>query len=68
VYDLNDPYPRLGTHLPDVTVITPGVPVAAARWTGPLLRGSARAPCGHRGVTGSDAAFLDRLEEEGVEI
>ena len=68
VYVLNDPY-HGGTHLPDITVITPvyldGVPLAK-----PLFYVGSR---GHHadigGITpGSMPPFSTRIEEEGVQI
>ncbi|MBI5276246.1 MAG: hydantoinase B/oxoprolinase family protein [Burkholderiales bacterium] len=68
VYVLNDPY-HGGTHLPDVTVITP-VYLGGARSDRPLFYVGSR---GHHadigGVTpGSMPPFSTRIEEEGVEI
>lgn len=68
VYVLNDPY-HGGTHLPDVTVITP-VYLAGDRNDRPLFYVGSR---GHHadigGVTpGSMPPFSTRIEEEGVEI
>ena len=80
VYVLNDPY-HGGTHLPDVTVITPvfldGAPVEGAPASGDPA--SARRPLfyvgsrGHHadigGITpGSMPPFSTRIEEEGVQI
>ena len=66
VYVLNDPY-HGGTHLPDVTVITPVYLDAAAE---PIFYVGSR---GHHadigGVTpGSMPPFSTRIEEEGVQI
>ena len=69
VYVLNDPY-HGGTHLPDITVITPvylGIP---------SLRGSPTFYVGSRGhhadiggtTPGSMPPFSTRIEEEGVQI
>lgn len=68
VYVLNDPY-HGGTHLPDVTVITP-VYLGSAPTDRPLFYVGAR---GHQadigGVTpGSMPPFSTRIQEEGVEI
>jgi 5-oxoprolinase (ATP-hydrolysing) len=70
VYVLNDPY-HGGTHLPDVTVITP-VYIDAGGGTGqaPLFYVGSR---GHQadigGITpGSMPPFSTRIEEEGVQI
>lgn len=68
VYVLNDPY-HGGTHLPDVTVITP-VYLGSARTDRPLFYVGSR---GHHadigGVTpGSMPPFSTRIQEEGVEI
>ncbi len=57
VYVLNDPY-HGGTHLPDITVVTP-VYLDAARSQARFLRGIARSSCGHRRHhAGLDAAVL----------
>lgn len=68
VYVLNDPY-HGGTHLPDVTVITP-VYLGGSSTDRPLFYVGSR---GHHadigGVTpGSMPPFSTRIEEEGVEI
>jgi 5-oxoprolinase (ATP-hydrolysing) len=68
VYVLNDPY-HGGTHLPDVTVITP-VYLGASATDRPLFYVGSR---GHHadigGITpGSMPPFSTRIEEEGVEI
>jgi 5-oxoprolinase (ATP-hydrolysing) len=68
VYVLNDPY-HGGTHLPDVTVITP-VYLGTAATDRPLFYVGSR---GHHadigGITpGSMPPFSTRIEEEGVEI
>lgn len=68
VYVLNDPY-HGGTHLPDVTVITP-VYLGGSRTDRPLFYVGSR---GHHadigGVTpGSMPPFSTRIQEEGVEI
>lgn len=68
VYVLNDPY-HGGTHLPDVTVITP-VYLGGSPTDRPLFYVGSR---GHHadigGVTpGSMPPFSTRIEEEGVEI
>ncbi|MEO5670520.1 MAG: hydantoinase B/oxoprolinase family protein [Ramlibacter sp.] len=68
VYVLNDPY-HGGTHLPDVTVITP-VYLGAARDDKPLFYVGSR---GHHadigGITpGSMPPFSTLIEEEGVQI
>ena len=63
VYVLNDPY-HGGTHLPDVTVVTP---VFGQAGRDPVLRGLARAPRrDRRHHAGLDACwFSTRIEEEG---
>jgi 5-oxoprolinase (ATP-hydrolysing) len=66
VYALNDPY-HGGTHLPDVTVITP---VYLAESAQPMFYVGSR---GHQadigGITpGSMPPFSTRIEEEGVQI
>lgn len=68
VYVLNDPY-HGGTHLPDVTVITP-VYLGTGAMDRPLFYVGSR---GHHadigGITpGSMPPFSTRIEEEGVEI
>jgi 5-oxoprolinase (ATP-hydrolysing) len=68
VYVLNDPY-HGGTHLPDVTVITP-VYLGSSASDRPLFYVGSR---GHHadigGITpGSMPPFSTRIEEEGVEI
>jgi 5-oxoprolinase (ATP-hydrolysing) len=68
VYVLNDPY-HGGTHLPDVTVITP-VYLAAASSDKPLFYVGSR---GHHAdiggsTPGSMPPFSTRIEEEGVQI
>lgn len=68
VYALNDPY-HGGTHLPDVTVITP-VYLEGSDLTKPLFYVGSR---GHHadigGITpGSMPPFSTRIEEEGVQI
>ena len=68
VYALNDPY-HGGTHLPDVTVITP-VYLDGARQDRPIFYVGSR---GHQadigGTTpGSMPPFSTRIEEEGVQI
>ena len=68
VYVLNDPY-HGGTHLPDVTVITP-VYLSGASREQPLFYVGSR---GHHadigGITpGSMPPFSTRIEEEGVQI
>ncbi len=73
VYVLNDPY-RGGTHLPDVTVITPvylgSSDLGSSGQDGPLFYVGSR---GHHadigGITpGSMPPFSTRIEEEGVQI
>jgi 5-oxoprolinase (ATP-hydrolysing) len=68
VYVLNDPY-HGGTHLPDVTVITP-VYLAAARSDKPLFYVGSRGHHADIGGTtpGSMPPFSTLIEEEGVEI
>jgi 5-oxoprolinase (ATP-hydrolysing) len=68
VYVLNDPY-HGGTHLPDVTVITP-VYLAAARSDKPLFYVGSRGHHADIGGTtpGSMPPFSTVIEEEGVEI
>ncbi len=68
VYVLNDPY-HGGTHLPDITVITP-VYLDGAKTDEPLFYVGSR---GHHadvgGITpGSMPPFSTRIEEEGVQI
>jgi 5-oxoprolinase (ATP-hydrolysing) len=59
VYVLNDPY-HGGTHLPDVTVVTP-VYLERADAQPQLLRGQPRPPCRHRRQhAGLDAALQPR--------
>jgi 5-oxoprolinase (ATP-hydrolysing) len=78
VYVLNDPY-HGGTHLPDVTVVTPVYLDAEGSPQAAVGRGTARAPTfyvgsrGHHadigGVTpGSMPPFSTHIEEEGVQI
>jgi 5-oxoprolinase (ATP-hydrolysing) len=58
VYVLNDPY-HGGTHLPDVTVITPVYLGGRAHDKPTVLRGQPRPPCRHRRHhAGLDAAVL----------
>ena len=69
VYVLNDPY-HGGTHLPDVTVVTPGVRRGRCRREACLFYVGSR---GHHadigGITpGSMPPFSTRIEEEGVQI
>ena len=69
VYVLNDPY-HGGTHLPDVTVITPVYLDEAASGADPMFYVGSR---GHHadigGITpGSMPPFSTRIEEEGVQI
>ncbi|MDE2606482.1 MAG: hydantoinase B/oxoprolinase family protein [Burkholderiales bacterium] len=66
VYVLNDPY-HGGTHLPDVTVITPVYLTGHAR---PLFYVGSRGHHADIGGTtpGSMPPFSTRIEEEGVEI
>jgi 5-oxoprolinase (ATP-hydrolysing) len=68
VYVLNDPY-HGGTHLPDVTVITP-VYLSAARTDKPLFYVGSRGHHADIGGTtpGSMPPFSTLIEEEGVEI
>ncbi|MDR7149221.1 5-oxoprolinase (ATP-hydrolyzing) [Hydrogenophaga palleronii] len=68
VYALNDPY-HGGTHLPDVTVITP-VYLAAAGNDKPLFYVGSRGHHADIGGTtpGSMPPFSTRIEEEGVQI
>jgi len=68
VYVLNDPY-HGGTHLPDVTVITP-VYLAAARSDKPLFYVGSRGHHADIGGTtpGSMPPFSTLIEKEGVEI
>jgi 5-oxoprolinase (ATP-hydrolysing) len=68
VYVLNDPY-HGGTHLPDVTVITP-VYLSAARSDKPLFYVGSRGHHADIGGTtpGSMPPFSTLIEEEGVEI
>lgn len=68
VYALNDPY-HGGTHLPDVTVITP-VYLAAAGQDKPLFYVGSRGHHADIGGTtpGSMPPFSTRIEEEGVQI
>jgi 5-oxoprolinase (ATP-hydrolysing) len=69
VYVLNDPY-HGGTHLPDVTVVTPAFASAASAGDAPLFYVASR---GHHaeigGISpGSMPAASTRVEEEGVLI
>ncbi|HEY0201968.1 MAG TPA: hydantoinase B/oxoprolinase family protein, partial [Burkholderiaceae bacterium] len=69
VYALNDPY-HGGTHLPDVTVITPVYLEGTDAQAAPLFYVGSR---GHHadigGITpGSMPPFSTRIEEEGVQI
>jgi 5-oxoprolinase (ATP-hydrolysing) len=68
VYVLNDPY-HGGTHLPDVTVITP-VYLGAAQEDKPLFYVGSRGHHADIGGTtpGSMPPFSTRIEEEGVQI
>lgn len=68
VYALNDPY-HGGTHLPDVTVITP-VYLGAAGQDKPLFYVGSRGHHADIGGTtpGSMPPFSTRIEEEGVQI
>jgi 5-oxoprolinase (ATP-hydrolysing) len=68
VYALNDPY-HGGTHLPDVTVITP-VYLAASGLEKPLFYVGSRGHHADIGGTtpGSMPPFSTRIEEEGVQI
>jgi 5-oxoprolinase (ATP-hydrolysing) len=68
VYVLNDPY-HGGTHLPDVTVITP-VYLAASESAEPLFYVGSRGHHADIGGTtpGSMPPFSTRIEEEGVQI
>lgn len=68
VYVLNDPY-HGGTHLPDVTVITP-VYLAAQSQDRPLFYVGSRGHHADIGGTtpGSMPPFSTRIEEEGVQI
>ncbi|MEP6825906.1 MAG: hydantoinase B/oxoprolinase family protein, partial [Ramlibacter sp.] len=68
VYALNDPY-HGGTHLPDVTVITP-VYLGAAAHDKPLFYVGSRGHHADIGGTtpGSMPPFSTRIEEEGVQI
>ncbi len=68
VYVLNDPY-HGGTHLPDVTVITP-VYLGAASHDRPLFYVGSRGHHADIGGTtpGSMPPFSTRIEEEGVQI
>jgi len=68
VYVLNDPY-HGGTHLPDVTVITP-VYLGAAGGSTPLFYVGSRGHHADIGGTtpGSMPPFSTRIEEEGVQI
>ena len=68
VYALNDPY-HGGTHLPDVTVITP-VYLAASGLDKPLFYVGSRGHHADIGGTtpGSMPPFSTRIEEEGVQI
>ena len=66
VYTLNDPY-HGGTHLPDITVVTPVFHERRQRT--PVLRRVAWPPRGgRRHHPGSMPAFSTRIEEEGVLI
>ncbi len=66
VYVLNDPY-HGGTHLPDITVITP---VYLAGHSGPIFYVGSRGHHADIGGTtpGSMPPFSTRIEEEGVQI
>lgn len=68
VYALNDPY-HGGTHLPDVTVITP-VYLGGAAHDRPLFYVGSRGHHADIGGTtpGSMPPFSTRIEEEGVQI
>ena len=68
VYVLNDPY-HGGTHLPDVTVITP-VYLGSGREDKPLFYVGSRGHHADIGGTtpGSMPPFSTRIEEEGVQI
>jgi 5-oxoprolinase (ATP-hydrolysing) len=68
VYALNDPY-HGGTHLPDVTVITP-VYLGEGQPTEPLFYVGSRGHHADIGGTtpGSMPPFSTRIEEEGVQI
>jgi 5-oxoprolinase (ATP-hydrolysing) len=68
VYVLNDPY-HGGTHLPDVTVITP-VYLSASQHDRPLFYVGSRGHHADIGGTtpGSMPPFSTRIEEEGVQI
>jgi 5-oxoprolinase (ATP-hydrolysing) len=68
VYVLNDPY-HGGTHLPDITVITP-VYLGEAQSAGPLFYVGSRGHHADIGGTtpGSMPPFSTRIEEEGVQI
>jgi 5-oxoprolinase (ATP-hydrolysing) len=68
VFVLNDPY-HGGTHLPDVTVITP-VYLGAASHDKPLFYVGSRGHHADIGGTtpGSMPPFSTRIEEEGVQI
>ncbi len=68
VYVLNDPY-HGGTHLPDVTVITP-VYLGSARDDKPMFYVGSRGHHADIGGTtpGSMPPFSTRIEEEGVQI
>ncbi len=68
VYVLNDPY-HGGTHLPDITVITP-VYLGAASQGGPTFYVGSRGHHADIGGTtpGSMPPFSTRIEEEGVQI
>jgi 5-oxoprolinase (ATP-hydrolysing) len=68
VYALNDPY-HGGTHLPDVTVITP-VYLGTAAQDRPLFYVGSRGHHADIGGTtpGSMPPFSTRIEEEGVQI
>ena len=71
VYVLNDPY-HGGTHLPDITVVTPvfAPPGHQARRRHLVLRGQPRAPRRDRGSVTRDRCrpASTRVEEEGVLI
>jgi 5-oxoprolinase (ATP-hydrolysing) len=68
VYVLNDPY-HGGTHLPDVTVITPVYLEAAGNGTPLFYVGSRGHHADIGGTTpGSMPPFSTRIEEEGVQI
>src|SRR3569832_1219506 len=69
VYVLNDPY-HGGTHLPDVTVITPVYLEARAASGGPLFYVGSRGHHADIGGTppGSMPPFSTLIEEEGVQI